>query len=123
MIIRKVDSLNDWNWGRGRGDYARDEQAIDQNVRSRILMWIGDCFFAQKEGIDWVSRLDVGQKDEAVNEVTAMILSSDGVVGLNGAPVVEFDPATRNLHIDFNMITIFSESFLSVINQVLGATV
>jgi hypothetical protein len=120
VIIRKVDAENDWRFGKGKSDYARDDQAIQQNVKTRVLSWVGDCFFAMKEGVDWRERLDVGQKDAMLDEVKGIILQSVGVVGINSA-VVEFNETTRSIQITYDIETIFSQSFQGLIQFESGA--
>lgn len=114
MIIRKVDTDNDWRFGKGKSDYARDDQAIQQNVKTRLLSWVGDCFFAMKDGIDWKARLDVGQQDDLLAEIKNLILQSEGVVGINSV-VVEFNETTRLVLITYDIETIFSQSFQGLI--------
>lgn len=116
MIIRRVDADNDWRFGKGRSDYASAELAIDQNVKSRILSWLDDCFFALDEGVDWRSHLDVGQLDAITDDVRSMILKSYGVVGINDFRVV-FDSFTRTASMTFDIQTIFSRSFQSALLQ------
>lgn len=116
MIIRKVDANNDWSFGKGLSDYAADEQAIEQNIKTRILSWVGDCFFALPEGVDWRNRLEIGQQTELLEEVKSIILQSFGVVGINSLTGV-FTGSTRNFLITYNIQTIFSPSFQSTIIQ------
>lgn len=120
MIIRKVDSGNDWNFGKGIADYARDAEAINENVKTRILSWLNDCFFALNDGVDWKSRLDVGQKENLILELRATILQSYGVVGINDVSV-DFSGSTRLFTVTYDMITFFSQSFQSELSQAIGA--
>jgi hypothetical protein len=119
MIIRKVDDNNDWHFGKGLNDYAFDEAAIQQNVRSRILSWFGDCFFALQDGVDWKARLDKGQKDALRADLKAALLQSFGVVAVNEIDV-EFTGDTRILVVKYDIQTIFSASFQSIIQQAAG---
>lgn len=119
MIIRKVDGSNDWQFGKGLSDYARNEEAIDENIKTRVLSWVGDCFFALQEGVDWRSRLDIGQQAALVEEVKSVIMQSEGVVGVNDIQAV-FNGPSRLETITYNIQTIFSQSFQSVINLSAG---
>lgn len=120
MIIRKVDSDNDWNFGKGIADYARDEDAIEENLKTRLLSWLNDCFFALNEGVDWKSRLDVGQKDNLTLELRSIILQSYGVVGINSL-IVDLSGSTRLFTVTYDIITFFSQSFQSELSQAIGA--
>lgn len=119
MIIRKIDGENDWTFGKGLSNYATDELAIDENVKTRILSWVGDCFFAPNEGVDWKSRLDVGQKAALEQELRAMILNSYGVVEVNSA-TVNFNGRTRLFAVKYNIRTFFSPSFEKELQQAIG---
>lgn len=122
MIERRVDFDNDWNFGHGLSDYAQAEEAVNQNVKGRVLSWVNDCFFALNDGIDWRNRLDVGQQDALRDEVNTLILQSFGVVSINNLTMF-FDPRTRNLLVQYDIQTIFSPSFQSQIEQSAGVNV
>lgn len=121
MKIRKVDENNDWTFGKGLSSYARNEEAIEQNIKGRLLSWVNDCFFDLQAGVDWKSRLDVGQQQALEEECRAVILQSFGVVGVNSVDAV-FDGATRLLRIEYNVSTIFSPSFEGQIAQASGVS-
>lgn len=119
MIIRKIDGTGDWQFGHGLSDYAKDEAAINENIKTRILSWIGDCFFALQEGVDWRNRLEVGQQKELRDEIATIILQSFGVMGINFIEL-DFNGVTRLATIRANIQTIFSPSFQTVIRQAAG---
>lgn len=120
MIIRKIDASNDWDFGHGLSDYAKDDNAIAENIQTRLLSWVGDCFFAIQEGVDWRQRLDIGQQQELKDELQSVILQSFGVMAINSFTLV-FDGVTRVALITYNIQTIFSPSFQTVIRQSAGA--
>ncbi len=120
MIIRKVDGANDWLFGKGLSDYARDELAVQENIQTRVLSWLGDCFFALQEGVDWKSRLDVGQEQAILDDVKAVILQSFGVVAVNSI-VGTFNSRSRLFTIEYQIQTIYSPSFEGVISQAAGS--
>lgn len=119
MIIRKLDGNHDWTFGKGLNSYAVEEKALEENIQTRVLSWVGDCFFALQEGVDWRSRLDIGQQKELVEEIKSVILQSEGVVGVNSIELV-FDGTTRLATITYNIQTIYSRDFQSVIKQLAG---
>ncbi len=119
MIFRAIQQDNDWLFGKGINDYFRDSNAIAANIKTRIQSWIGDCFFALADGIDWTSRLDVGQKDALVEELKSNVLNAFGVVGINSVEVI-FDGITRRITILYDIQTIFSPSFQATIVQGAG---
>lgn len=115
MIIRKVDAENDWNFGKGKADYAVDDQAIQQNVKTRLLSWVGDCFFAIQEGVDWKHRLDIGQDKALAQEMRSVILQAFGVTKVKTLDII-FDHTTRAFRVSYEIQTIFSPSFVETLN-------
>jgi hypothetical protein len=118
VIFRQLTSLGDWTFGRGTATYARTEKAIELNIRTRLLSWKGDCFFAQQDFVDWFSRLDRGQVANLNSELQTVILQSFGVVAINSFSAV-LNNATRVVLINYNIATIYSSSFVNKL--VLGA--
>lgn len=122
MIFRTISTDGDWNFGKGINDYAQNEEAINLNIKTRLLSWVGDCFFALQDGIDWRSRLDTGQQRALVEEIKSNLLRAFGVVGINSVEAI-FDGQTRVLRITYNIQTIFSPSFQETISQGAGTGV
>lgn len=120
MIFRGITSLGDWTFGRGQNNYFLNENAISANIKTRLQAWTQDCFFDLQAGIDWSSRLDVGQQSALVEEIKSNILKAFGVVGINSVAAV-FDGVTRRITIRYNIQTIFSPSFQGVIAQGAGS--
>ena len=83
MIFRSLDELGDWNFGKGKQDFTSSNDAIGLNIKTRIKSWVGDCFFDEKAGIDWLNRL--GSKNQRTlleMDLKRIILQSEGVVKL-----------------------------------------
>lgn len=109
MIFRNLDANGDWQFGKGKEDYTIKNQAIGLNIKTRILSWVGDCFFDLKAGIDWVNRL--GSKNQRAlleADLRRIIIQSFGVTGLT-----EFDTVLigRKLTVNATVNTIFSKDF------------
>ena len=81
MIVRAIDGTGDWLFGKGRNDYRTNQEAIAQNIKTRLSSFLGDCFFDTTAGIDWFNLL--GGKDQtALNlAINAVILNTEGVTG------------------------------------------
>jgi hypothetical protein len=105
-----IVSQNDWSFGKGLNDYSRDEKAVEMNIKTRLLSWVGDCFFAPLEGVDWRSRLDIGQQADLEEELKSVLIQSFGVVGVNSLSA-NFSGTTRNITITYSAQTIYSPSF------------
>lgn len=107
MIVRALTPSGAWTFGRGKANYLTGNRAIIQNIKTRLASFLGDCFFATNEGIDWFNLL--GSKDQLALQlaVSATILNTEGVTGLV-ALTVDLNPDTRNFSLSWEVTTIFS---------------
>lgn len=119
MIFRQVTASGDWTFGKGTSNYAQNEAAIDLNIQTAILSWVGDCFFDLQFGIDWTRFLDTGQQTNLQVALQTLILSLYGIVGVESVSAV-FDPVTRRLTTRYSVTTIFSRSFQSQVDILVG---
>lgn len=109
MIFRSLDSSGDWQVGQGIGSYATNNAAIGLNIRTRLLSWLNDCFFAQTAGIDYYNRLgDKNQFTAMKQDMQRIIAQSYGVTG-----ILNFDVSQvgRQFIASYTVQTIFSASF------------
>ncbi len=115
MIFRNLDSDGDWTFGSGRGNYVSGNAAIGLNIKTRILSWVGDCFFNQGAGIDWVNRL--GSKNQRALlelDLRRIILQSFGVTGIISVATVLNN---RNFSANYSVNTTFSQEYIDSITQ------
>ena len=79
MRFRNLDTNGDWVFGKGRNSYVKDDKALMLNIKTRLLSFLGDCFFDVDAGIDWWNLL--GEKDvkRLAASVQRIILNSYGV--------------------------------------------
>lgn len=121
MKFRGLDAAGDWQLGQGLGSYAKDADALALSIRTRLLSWVGDCFFALQDGIDYHNRLDKGQQKNLIAELTNAIMRTDGVVRVNSLSA-NLDPKTRALSVTYDVQTVFTQSFKRTIANIAGAT-
>ncbi len=115
MIFRNLTAGGDWNFGSGIGDYVSGNQAIGLNIKTRILSWLGDCFFDTGAGIDWVNRL--GSKNQRTLlelDLRRTILQSFGVTGIIDVATALND---RSFTANYSVNTIFSQAYIDSITQ------
>ncbi len=115
MIFRNLDADSDWRFGKGKNDYAQGQAAIALNIKTRIKSWVGDCFFAQTAGIDWVNRL--GSKNQRAlleADLRRVILQSEGVTGLVKVDIVMIG---RKFQATYTVNTVYSKAFTDSITQ------
>ena len=104
---RGIDDARDWFFGKGANDYVRNQNAIAQNINTRLGSVTGDCFFDARAGIDWFNLL--GQKNlTAVNlAVSAVILNTAQVTGILQLST-NLDRRTRVFTVQYLVQTIYS---------------
>lgn len=113
MIIRALDDNGDWEFGKGKNSYKIQQNAIEQDIQTKIYEWKGDCFFDQNSGIDWINKLDKYQESNLVEEIKTLIVKCFGVVALNDFSYTLQD---RQIKMNYNIETIYSSSVQEQIN-------
>lgn len=112
MIIRILDSSHDWTFGKGIQDYYFKQNAIAENIQTRLLSFFNDCFFDYYEGIDWLRLLGTpGTKQEITLTCRAKILQSVGVLRVNSLNVF-LREENRAITLSFNIDTVYTSNFL-----------
>lgn len=108
MIIRSLDGNHDWQFGKGLSSYLSGNLAIMENIQTRLLSFLNDCFFDMNAGIDWITFLGTPGTQEQLNlRVRAVILLSTGVVSASSV-FVNVDRGRRQATITYNINTVFS---------------
>ena len=83
MITRAIDNDNQWIFGNGRECYLNDENAVGQNIKTRVQSFYQDCFFDLNAGIDWFNFLGTKNQEGLKNAIAKTILSTTGVYSLD----------------------------------------
>lgn len=106
MIVRQIDVNHDWTFGQGKNNFITTNPAIVQDINTRLLEFLGNCFFNLAAGIDWFSLLG-GKNQTALNlAVSAVILNTQNVTGLLQLSVTL--STARNLTIAYRVQTTYS---------------
>lgn len=112
MIFRGISADDDWQFGQGVGSYFKRDKAVNANLRTRLLFFLNDCFFAMNVGIDWWNLLGSRNPAAKANIILAVrqtIIQSEGVVRINTVDVT-VDPITRRATTTWNIDTIYSRN-------------
>lgn len=109
MSIRGLTATRDWQWGQGKNNYLTGEKEIALNLETRVMSFLGDCFWATDEGIDWFNLLDYNQQDRLEYAVQEVITNTPGVTGVNSVDAVL--DAKRRLSIHYSINTIYTQNF------------
>jgi len=104
--VRALDAAGDWLFGKGSQDYLTANAEVVQDISTRLYCFLGDCFFDQGAGINWL--LFLGSKNQVgLNlAVNATILNTPYVTGILQLSIL-LDPTTRNLTIVYRVQTVF----------------
>jgi hypothetical protein len=108
MIVRALDENNDWTFGKGRNNYYRDQDAIAQNIKTRLQEFLGNCFFNLPAGIDWWNLL--GSKNQLGLElaVRTTILNTAFVSAIVKLEVA-LNPVTRLITMTYTVETAYTK--------------
>lgn len=106
MTFRNLDGNHDWVWGTGKNSYVSENQEIALNIKTRVLSFLGDCFFATGEGIDYWNLLDRNKQEQLENQIQATIIQTPGVNKINSVEVLI--GANRTFNVTYSVNTIYS---------------
>lgn len=116
MRVRALDNGGDWLFGKGANDYKQATAAVVQLIQTRLAMFLGDCFFATNQGIDWFNLLG-GKDEQAINlAVSATITNTPFVTQLKQLSI-SLD-AARKLTIVYSVTTTFTGTIVPVTSSI-----
>jgi hypothetical protein len=113
MLIRAIlnnqdSSSRNWVFGRGYSTYKSGQSAVAQDIKSALLEFENDCYWALQNGIDWLTRLGFHNQKEALdNDVINTIQSRSGVIAVQN---FESQVTDRNYFAQCQVISIYSEN-------------
>lgn len=120
MTFRNLTASHDWTFGSGKSNYVSGNQEIALNIKTRVLSFLGNCFFATDEGIDWFNLLDYRYQDRLENEVQQVVIQTPGVTGINSIDIIT--TADRQIRIAYDVQTIYSSSYEDEVVPIIGQT-
>lgn len=107
-MIRNLDENHDWTFGAGLSNYVVENQEIALNIKTRVLSFLGDCFFAPTEGIDWWHLMEYNKRDEMENAVMNTIATTPDVTQINNIDSIL--NARRELKLYYDVETVYSSN-------------
>lgn len=123
MIVRALSPTGDWTFGAGKNNYLQANAAVAQAIGTRLLSFLGDCFFATNVGIDWFNLL--GNKNQLALQlaISATILNTQSlgqnvVTGITNLSL-NLDHTSRLFSVTYSATSIFGP-VQGVVNQNLG---
>ena len=106
MSFRNLDENHDWTFGCGKSNYVIQNQEVGLNIKTRVLSFLGDCFFAPNEGIDWWHLMEYNKREEAENAVMNTITTTPDVTQIN--KIDSILNSKRELIINYDIDTIYT---------------
>lgn len=115
MLVWRTDENNDVSFGHNLGDYAKDAESVAQRVKSRLQLLKGEWFLDTDAGVPYLQRIMTKPADIQYAKAVIMqtILDTTDVVSIDYINVT-FDHNTRELNVQVDVITIYSEEAQSI---------
>ena len=121
MRVSRLDSLDDWSFGKGKANYATNSEAIRQNVKTRLLSFANDWFLDIDANIDWLNILGSKNNEQTIkNEVTRVVLATEGILTLDS---YEISVTSREATISITYTDVFDENIPALVTVPIGVTV
>lgn len=116
MRVRRLDADHDMTFGNGADDFAADQEAVAQNVRTRLYLIKGEWFLDTGAGVPYVATTG-NTKGAFINDkprdahyadsiIKKTILETEGVASLDNYSS-SYDAATRRYVASCTVTTIF----------------
>ena len=109
MIIRGLDSNQDWTFGTNINAYKIQNDAITQDIQTKLKEWKGECFFAMNDGIDYINTIGYNNLETLEQGIYSLILKVDGVVAVNQLTLSYLN---RNLVVNYDIQTVYTQSVI-----------
>lgn len=104
MRVRKLIN-GDWTFGSGKANYITGDEAITQNVITRLKSLKNDFFLDVDSNIDWFGILsEINNKQTILNEIYRVVSATDGVVEINSIDILAVDKRDATMVVNFATI-------------------
>lgn len=106
MIVRALDSENDWTFGSGAANYIGEKDALNQKVITRLKSFKNDNPLNMDANIDWLDLLGrKGTEDTILKEIERVVLQTEGVTEITNLEVVKTSLRVQSLSLSY--VTIY----------------
>lgn len=108
MIVRRLSDKWDMTFGQGLFNYARDQEAVSQNVKSRLQLLKEEWFLDVEAGVPYLQEIMVKPSNFPLAEsiIKQTIIETDGIDELRNFQLL-FDRETRRLTVTATVTTIY----------------
>ena len=100
MLVRRLDEGHDMTFGQGVANYARDDEATAQKVKTRLLLLFNEWFLDTDAGVPHLQQIMVRPSNLPLAEaiIKRTIIETEGVSELRSFAMT-YDRETRRLTI------------------------
>lgn len=100
MLVRRLDEGHDMTFGQGVANYARDDEATAQKVKTRLLLLFNEWFLDTDAGVPHLQQIMVRPSNLPLAEaiIKRTIIETEGVAKLRSFAMT-YDRETRRLTI------------------------
>lgn len=108
MLTRRLNDSHDMSFGTGIADYAVEAEACAQNVKTRLLLLMGEWFLDTSAGVPYLNDIMIRPANMPIVEslVKKTILETDGVSAITDFTMT-VDRESRRLTIQATVTTIY----------------
>ena len=108
MTTRRLNDSHDMSFGTGIADYAVEAEACAQNVKTRLLLLMGEWVLDTGAGVPYLNDIMIRPANMPVVEsiIKKTILDTEGVATLTDFRMA-VDRETRQLNIQATVTTIY----------------
>ena len=111
MRVSRLNSSGDWTFGKGKANYLRRSEAIQQNIVTRLRSFTNDWFLNINHGLPWLEMLgERNTRKRILREIEKSILETEGVRAIDRLELISIDP-NRAAEIQISITDIFNERF------------
>lgn len=106
MTVRQLDINGDWTFGAGRNNYLDRTEALAQDLETSLQSFLGDCFWALQDGLDWWNLL--GSKNLLAVElaIKTTILNTPFITGMRDVSI-NYSASIRNLSVQYEVDSVY----------------
>ena len=103
--VRALDKNGDFSFGQGLANYINDDNAIIQNVKTRLKSLKNDFFLDSEANIAWFDILSqLNNQDLVINEIYRVTLGTDGVVQIIDISLINLEKRNATISVKFATI-------------------
>lgn len=111
MKYRRLDSNNDYSFGRNAQDFASDREAVKQAIQTRLLLLQGEWWEDTAEGLPLFQSI-LGVRNISDNKQAADLLIQQRILGTTGVTSIAtytstIDDSSRTYIISCDVNTVY----------------